>query len=133
MMLGKIMKLLWKVYFFIIALQVVGFPASLILLAGPLLLIDAVNWIFILFGVVGLFGYVFTKNIGSKKIWRIFLFGFIAWDIFNLLLWQPSQSAVNYDERTWAITLILFAFLIPQYMGIYRYAFNDHSVRDDVT
>ena len=116
------MKLCWKIYFTTILFQVIGFPLSIVDLDSPLGLPEFTNWIFIIIGAVGLYCYVFQAPVKKTTFWFYFLVAFVLWDIFYLLLWKPLQFGAAYPPTNWfyAIVLLFFLFLIPQYVAIYR-------------
>ena len=89
--------------------------------------LKTINLLFIVTGIIGLFNYVYTRTIGPIKFWQFFLPTFVIWDIFFICFLLPNQTTEGYDGQTWVITLILFAFLFPQYLGIYRYGHNNVS------
>ena len=117
----------WEIYFILIAIQSIAAPAAMVLsgqISNPLAVI---NCLFIFTGVAGLFGYVHSKNVGPTIFWKIFLPLFIAWDIFFLCIWLPQKSEMVISTELWVLTALLFLFLYPQYLGIYRYGYINQS------
>ncbi len=118
------MSLKWQIYFALIAIQSVGAFTALFMFDLPINLVEVINYIFILVGTFGLFGYVYSKNIGTKYFWRIFLPAFILWDIYFLFLWTPQKSEIEISAVFWGLTCLLFLFTLPQYLGLYRYGYR---------
>ena len=119
------MKLRWKIYCFVVLLQALGFPLSVFILKASLNVADLVNWIFIVIGAIGLYSYVFNKKIGRPSFWGCFLYVFFAWDIFYQFVWQPFFMEVVFPPGAWAFTAVIAAFIIPQYLAIFRLSKNN--------
>jgi len=117
----------WKIYFFIIALQTIGVPAGAILLSD-IKIMDVVNWVFVIAGVVGLFGFVYRRPILSQGFWKGFAPLIVLWDIVFLILWLPAQESYTLGDRLEMHTLLIFLFLLPQYIGLFRYGYNDEEL-----
>lgn len=113
----------WKVYFWIIAAQVVGTPIAAIH-TSDLTVKDLIDWVFVVVGVTGLFGFVYNKHIGDKRLWKVFLPVFIAWDVFIRLI-SPSYSESNPELSYYIAAILLFAILVPQYIALYRYGYRN--------
>ena len=58
---------LWKFYFVGISLQLIGAPAAAYF-TGTLGPRDVVDWVFICTGVIGLYGYVYKKNLWARSV-----------------------------------------------------------------
>ncbi len=130
------MKLLWKIYYFIVLFQAIYIPLSLFVLETSIsadelfnwiFAVKLFNWIFIVIGAIGLYSYVFQKHIGQSSFWHYFLYLIVVWDIFYLLIWQSFLTGVQYLLITWFFALVLLCFLIPQYMALYRLSKNQTS------
>ena len=109
----------WKFYLFVTSLQVIGAPLAAYLTA-TLGLREAIDWMFISIGALGLFGYVYKKDIGQPQLWLVFLPLFVAWDIWARLV-EPSITAPRPDTMYYVMALGLFGLLTPQYIALYRY------------
>lgn len=112
----------WKVYFWVIAAQVVGAPLSAIY-TSTFSAKDVVDWVFIVAGAAGLFGFVFIKPIGPGAFWKAFLPAFIAWDVFMRLI-LPSYADTRPELTYYIAAIVLFAILVPQYVALYRYGYK---------
>ena len=123
----------WKIYFFITALQTIGVPIGTILMSD-ITIVDLVNCAFVIAGVVGLFGFVYRRPILMQEFWKGFAPLFVLWDIAFIVLWLPSQESYAHSE-SYELQILLFVFLLPQYIGLFRYGYNDAElwVRDSTT
>ena len=114
----------WEIYFYLIVLQLIVM-AIVIVISGHLLVpIPLLHFLFALCGLTGLFCYVFGKEIGKNIFWRVFLPVFIVWDVFFICYWIPRFTESGYNTEMWITNAFLFLFLFPQYLGIFRYAYN---------
>ena len=60
----------WKVYFWFCVVQLImNISESLITQTG---IIDVTNWLLLLFGIVGLQGYIYKIKYYSNSVWKIF-------------------------------------------------------------
>jgi hypothetical protein len=118
----------WKFYFVVISLQVVGAPVGAYF-TGTLGPSDVVDWVFICIGAIGLYGYVYKKDLAQPNFWLVFLPLFVLWDIWMRLV-QPSITDPRPETTYYIVSLALFAFLTPQYIALYRY--GRRSALDDV-
>ena len=121
--LQKTMSSGWKIYFWIIALQLLGVPIGAYYFSS-ISIMDIANWVFVALGVVGLYGFVYQKALLTEKFWKLFLPAFVIWDILFLVIWLPNQVTQEPVDSYEIKTLFIFLIVLPQYIGIYRYAFN---------
>lgn len=85
-------------------------------------LINYIEYIFEFVFLLGVFGYAFEKKIFIKKLWQIFLPLIIAWNIFYLIhITDLNVSTFDF----FAFSLIYFILLLPGYIALYLYGFNN--------
>jgi hypothetical protein len=109
----------WRVYSWLIAVQIIGAPLSAIYY-GQLGWKDVLDWVFIVTGVSGLMGYSFGLHVGKAGFWRVFLPVFVLWDLMlRIVVLKPPQGSdvVFY----YAVIGVLFLLLVPQYLAIHRF------------
>jgi len=109
----------WRVYAWVIAMQAVGAPMAAVYF-DDFRVMDIVDFVFIVIGVIGLMGYVYALRIGSAGFWRLFLPVFVLWDLFFRFIIMRPDSEIDITSY-YLILCILFLFLIPQYIAVYRY------------
>lgn len=113
--------MLWKIYFWalivLILLSIVVEGAF-----NPGLFtntFDVLNMLFMLVGLVGVYGYAYKKNVGSKGLWLIVLIVTLLYQLsysFALDQWYGAAPASSVAEG-----LVTFVPLIPMYivLGLY--------------
>jgi hypothetical protein len=113
---------MWKLYFILITIQALGNIFATIYI-GPFHAMDVVNWMFIALALFGLFCYVFNRNTLDRRVFKLFVPVLVGWDFFFILWWIPhsvGKPVFNIDS----VTVLLFVFLIPQYVALYRYGYE---------
>jgi hypothetical protein len=109
----------WKWYFWFNA----------VLGIGTLLLDDAMGGLIMLFGAVGLYGYIWCIPIANYAIWQLYLLGIALLLGYKLL--KLADPAVRYfllqNELLAAALLVLFVTLNgPLYYALIRYSSKNH-------
>ena len=121
----------WRIYFWVLA-ALYGFGVLFVFGAGPTA-IDLVDVLISALALTGLYGYVFQKRVFSRDFWTKWPL-FPAWDfLYNVVLTgilglgiQPDED-VSGGEQFW-LTLVLFLFLLPLYLALFRYATRSPDV-----
>jgi hypothetical protein len=123
--------MLWKIYFWMLAVQLVGVPIG-ILIDGeyrdvPRIVFEVIHWWFLLFGVIGMYGYVYSKSLGSllnRRQGAIFFIGFVSFHDLLFIIKSP-------EEEVRLLGGLLLLFTIPQFIGLYRYGkgLDQHGIR----
>jgi len=90
---------------------------------------DYIDLPFSLFGLAGLFGYVYKKTLFNAMIWKIFLIFIIAWDtLYAFFLYEPqSTNTLSLGVKIGAAS-ILFCLLLPYYVALYLYGYRSDSI-----
>ena len=111
----------WKIYFWIFTvLLIVGYTVEALTSYW-----DIINLPISICALVGLFSYAYKKKTFSKKFWKPFWPTLIIWDLIYTFAIYPK-----YSEEPTEITYTFigyafgYAFLLPMYIAVYRYAFK---------
>lgn len=109
----------WKFYFWLTA----------VLGLGTLLLDDVVNGLVQLFGIVGLYGHIWSRPIANYVVWQLYLIGLASlWGYQLLNLADPAVRYVLVQNELLTVTiLVLFAVLNgPLFYALARYSSKNH-------
>jgi hypothetical protein len=88
----------WKMYFWF----------TTVLGLGTLLLDDFVNGLVQLFGVVGLYGYIWSRPIANYVVWQLYLLGLASLSGYHLLkLADPAVRYVLVQNELLAVSLLV--------------------------
>jgi len=111
----------WKLYFWF----------TTVLGLGTLLLDDFVNGLVQLFGVVGLYGYIWSRPIANYVVWQLYLLGLASLSGYHLLkLADPAVRYVLVQNELLAISLLVIFVVLngPLFYALARYSSKNHQV-----
>jgi len=87
---------------------------------------------FTIFGLVGLFGYVYKKAFFNVIIWKWYFFIIILWDIlYSIFLYVPHTTHNLTIGLKIGVFIFLFALLLPYYIALYLYGFKSDRIWND--
>jgi hypothetical protein len=120
----------WKIYFFILSFLLL--IAYFDIFRTGATLFDFVDVIISLIALLGLFGYSFQRKIYEKKLWQIWLFVIIIWDvIYNLLLTHTLGVAQNSIKLSLGGYIFNMLTLLPEYFALYFYGYQSSDLWND--
>jgi hypothetical protein len=84
---------------------------------------------FTIFGLIGLFGYVYKKAIFNITIWKWYFFIIIIWDIvYTIFLFDTHITQdLSLGVKT-GIFIFGFALFLPYYVALYLYGYKSDCV-----
>jgi hypothetical protein len=110
----------WKFYFWFTA--IFGFAV--------LLLDSFLNGLFQLFGVAGLYGYIWSRPVANHVIWQLYLLGLVSLLGFQLIKFaDPAARDLVLQNQLLAVA-ILGLFLVvnaPLFYALARYSSKHHQ------
>ncbi|MGE7603645.1 hypothetical protein ACQKL5_14320 [Peribacillus sp. NPDC097675] len=116
--------MLWKIYFWII----VGIEVASMFVEtvhGPV--IEITDTIISVISTIGLFGYVYKKQLLTKLFWKVVFiitvieeFSYIMWDVLN----DPELGLGGLIF----VTTFTLTIIYPFFLGLYRYGFRKQNV-----
>ncbi len=116
-------RVFWNLYAWPITLLLVS--VSVLTLVSRFNTLSLLDGAITLPGLVALHCHIWDTRFLPGKFWRAYAFIFTLWDLlFNLVL-EPWHSG----ERFKPVTLVVPIFLLPLYIGIFRYAFRKWDQR----
>jgi uncharacterized membrane protein len=79
-------------------------------------------------GLVGLFGYVYKKEIGKKVFWKVFSVFYLAWYFIYSI---KTVYGDFHDSFVGAVFVLGFGlvFAYPLFNGLFRYAYGQKKER----
>lgn len=113
---------LWKIYFWIVlingAIAYIWYQFSR--------LWEIIDLPIFVISMVGLYVYIWKKEVFSKNFWKVFFPIQIAWNIFYFYLNSlPEKVQSAYDLSPFIISTITIIFYIPLFLALYRLAYNN--------
>ena len=111
-------RVLWCLYAVPITVLLVAAEASAIHDTGAL---GAIDLLVSLPSLVTLYLYIFDRRVLTALAWRSYAIGFIAWEVLYNLWLVPSITGAPFR----AVYFIAAALLLPLYVALFRYAFQD--------
>jgi len=86
-------------------------------------------------GIVGLFGYAFSKPIGSPRFWQRWALIQPLWDLTYAFVFEPMGWASQLPDSEpesrieWLVgQAIGFALVAPIYLALFRYGHRSHRL-----
>ena len=134
-------KKLWKGYFWLLLLlngmSIYGYViarkgalAAGISVGSELKLF---HFVISIMGLVGVYGFAFSKGIYSKNIWRGVLFALIASLLFGLYDTITSDISISQFTASSLALVILFMLLyLPQYLALFLYGWKSDLLWDSI-
>ncbi len=121
---------LWKVYFwFLFAVLLLGYP--ILFSEGSPQVLDIVDIVPTITGLVGLFAFAYTRKVGQRQFWSLFLPLIIVYDLVLDFILEPMGLVYQFarQEPTTATDLVLaYLFALPEYVALYLYAYRSPAV-----
>jgi len=124
------MNIRWKIYFWIIAIgTIITLPNEIATITDGNLLINLASIIFVAMTIIGLFAFVFKKQIFTKTIWKTFFVIDIISVLVGLIsiLLNIKQFTANPEVPLPALLLVyavIIIFIAPSYYAIYQLGFG---------
>jgi hypothetical protein len=120
----------WRIYSLI--LVVILLPTySRIMKCSPTIF-DYLDMVICVGALLGLIGFSFGFRIISAKLWRVYFFLVISWDLFyNILITMILDLAVHLPNEVklgWTGVIVSFAIIIPEYIGLFRYGYKSDDL-----
>ncbi|MFA4937333.1 MAG: hypothetical protein WC575_03540 [Patescibacteria group bacterium] len=124
-------KTFWKIYFWFLLVTVVptclwqGFPR----------IWEVIDVVLMLVAMSGLVAFCWQKRWFSTMFWKIFLGGYIVWNIFQqyILPWpQIVQETIENDMGGLSqpvVATINIIIFIPLFVALYLYAFKNEETK----
>ena len=113
--------ILWKIYFWFILINVV---ITYILQGFSRLWVIADLFIYFI-AFVGLFAFIWKKNILNKLFWKTYFFVQIIWNIFYLyFLPLPEKITESFEMSQFSMATISIIIYIPLFFALYLYGFK---------
>lgn len=120
----------WRIYS--VALALVLLPTYSIIMKASPGIFDYLDMIISVGALMGFVGYAYEFRIISMKLWQVYFFLVIAWDLFyNIIISMALNLAVHlpYEEKTsWVGVLVSFAIIIPEYIALFLYGFKSEML-----
>jgi len=130
------MRLFWKIYFFLILLEAAGIPlytiASIFVDEATFTTQIGIHFVLAIFGVIGLYGFVYGKPLITKVFWTIFTPIFIGWSISVTVGLIPLYSGffetgnIEIRELLWLIPYL------PQFYALVIYSYTNSNIEREV-
>ena len=87
-------------------------------------IIDIVNWLILVIGLIGLQGYIYKIKCVDKRFWMIFFPVFVMWSIAYLVWLWLGIAQDNQTQIVAATYALIFILTIPQFIALYRYGLS---------
>lgn len=84
-----------------------------------------VHFLFGIFGVVGLYGFVYEKPLIAKIFWAVFAPLFVGWSVFiqvGLIPLYPEHALTSEETMLRVVWLI---FYVPQFYALLSYSYKN--------
>jgi hypothetical protein len=116
--------LLWKIYFWIVAVLLIPSFVIAIVVGNKFSVLLAVDISLGLIAIAGMYGYVYQKRILKQKFWKRYFPFMIVWEllygiVYNTFINYPGSINLRY------IAGMAFAYLlvVPMFFSLYRYSY----------
>ena len=121
----------WKIYFWFIFVAQCLYAGWIIFdpegaEAVPIDYFDLLVYVFVL---LALFGFAYSKQFLTRKIWQYFFPFIIIWDIWLTYIDFEFRDFINLGITPIIIfSVVLVVIIIPQYVALYRYAYREYGL-----
>jgi hypothetical protein len=130
MSVSRSMAMFWRIYAVVLAIVILPLY-SMLMKASPSLY-DFLDMVVAVGALMGFFGYAYEFRIISMKLWKVYFFLVIAWDLFyNILISMILDLAVHFPNEgkiTWLDVLLSFMMVVPEYIALFLYGFRSDSL-----
>ena len=130
-------RLCWKLYFYLAVLLTVGVGATPFLVSSDITaytLRDIALWPLYVAQLVGLYGYVYVRRIGSCRIWQL-IFVVSMLDAFWMAYEFTTSASPAELGSLFVVTVAAAAavLILPLWLALYSYAFRSESLWANAT
>ena len=123
----------WRIYS--VALALILLPTYSIIMKASPGIFDYLDMIVSVGALMGFVGFAYEFRIISMKLWKIYFFLVIAWDLFyNIIISMVLNLAVHlpYEGKTsWLGALVSFAIIIPEYIALFLYGYKSELLWEE--
>jgi hypothetical protein len=116
-------KRFWKIYFvFIVILTAISLPFYM----KTFRTWEVIDIVFMIPAMVGLFGFVWKKQILKQEFWKVFFISWVSWTpLYHFIIPLPSEAlkADTVVFPQWLLATLTLIPAIPHFIAIFRYAF----------
>jgi len=117
----------WKNYFYLlVAITVLGFIEILFNEAAGIT--EAIYYPLSIIGLIGLYGYVFSKKILHRSFWLYFIAIYLAATIAYYFVTDIDMSAGMTPEEYIFVNIFSWAISLPGYIGIMLYGLPSNKL-----
>ena len=125
-------SIFWKIYFFIF----VGLTSlEFISVSIETTIWEIVNIPIMIIAIIGLYGYVFSKNFYKQYFWLCFFVFLIIWDaVYFIVVGVPSDPELTEIENKYiGLFAIAFTYILmtPAYIGLLFYGLPSNKLWKD--
>ena len=110
-------KAAWKIYLWLAVITYAGVTLYTGLRATLSLWVEVAVT---LIAFIGLYGYAYSKQIGSARFWKAWLFVLVCWDLASVLVHVNMLSVLMLAPFLW--------FFVPLCVALYRYGFRSPTI-----
>jgi len=115
----------WKIYFWVLsAIYTLVFVNVFTRLDSDIH--NYTNVLISLIALIGLYGYAYQTPLSKIKIWNVWFFLIIIWDLYDLF--------ISFEDKNLTITFVVisYVFLIPEYIALYFYGYRSSHLWENV-
>jgi hypothetical protein len=120
----------WRIY--AVVLTIIMLPTYSRLMKCSPTMYDYFDMVICVGALLGFIGYSFEFRIISEKLWKVYFFLVICWDLFyNILITKILDRAAHFPGEasiSWTGVLITFAIITPEYIGLFRYGYKSDEL-----
>ncbi len=120
-------SILWKIYFIIMALftllGVIGFFS-----VEGMGVAELISTFLVIPGLVGFFGYIYSKKILVRKIWILNFYVQIIWGVSYYFVTTADLSADMNQQTYLLMNGIMWMISIPYYFALYLYSSKNYHL-----
>jgi FtsH-binding integral membrane protein len=115
--------MIWKVYFwFMVVLIVAAVWVTGTHVTWKLHIVDWLNLLLMIIGLIGVFGYAYKRRISSKRFWLVFTLASLVYQLaYSFVLDQEYGAS---PATSTADGLTTFIPLIPMFIALFLYVYK---------
>ncbi|WP_339414557.1 hypothetical protein [Pseudomonas sp. EA_35y_Pfl2_R5] len=117
----------WKIYFFFMVLLTTLGISGLFLIPGSGIS-EIISLVLTIPAILGLYGYVFSKKILTRKIWLVNFYVQLIWAPLYYFVTNADLSAGMTQEVYLINNTVMWAISIPSYIALFLYARKNYPL-----
>lgn len=122
----KELKMVWKIYFIVLAvISIPGYASQ-----GLHRFWEIFDLFYFIGAMIGYFGFCWNKRIGTEIFWKLYFWSSLLWNLLYQYVFPilPQYEILRNGKSGILLSTINLIIFLPMMVGLYKYAYNQSTI-----